>query len=188
MSHSSKRWEVCATPTLHALRATPRAIHTLHPIRGRTHHTRPCCAGVTILFGVIGAKLCGPVGLVLGSTQVAPGLIMTEAPRSSTSPLLAAGWHTWRFCARIAAYTVWSGREAARFAERSGLKQGLTDVCRRLDHVTHASAVAVTCYRLMLRVVMWPLRKMYEASDPGYDGDDGHPPGSADERGAVHRR
>ena len=118
--------------------------------------------GVFLLFGMLGAKTFGPIGALLGSFHLAPGIILCESHRSSTSPVLAAGWHTWRFAARVACGCVWSGRKAARFCRESGLREA----CLRLDRMTHASAAVTACARMVRFVVTWPLRKIYEASEP----------------------
>ena len=52
--------------------------------------------------------------------QIAPSIILCESHRSSTSPVLAAGWHTWRFCARVAAGCVVARRKARWVAPRHG--------------------------------------------------------------------
>ena len=70
--------------------------------------------GVILLMGMLGAKLGGPLGFLLGSTQVAPSLILCEAPRSSTSPVLGAGWHVWHYFRRTALAARWLWREARR--------------------------------------------------------------------------
>ena len=106
--------------------------------------------GVVFLFGVLGAKIYGPIGMLLGSFHIAPAIVMCEAEHASTSRILGAGWHVWRFCARVAAGCVVAGRKARMLVQNSGLIQA----CSRLDQATHARAVAAA----LAGVLMWPLR------------------------------
>ena len=102
--------------------------------------------GVVFLFGVLGAKIYGPIGMLLGTFHLAPGIIMCEAERASTSRILGAGWHTWRFCARVAAGCVFAGRTARTVAQSSGLIQA----CSRFDRATHARAVVAAFAGLLM--------------------------------------
>ena len=111
---------------------------------------------------MLGAKIFGPVGMLLGTFQIAPGIIICESERASTSPIMAAGWHTWRFCARVAAGCVVAGRKARWIVKSSGLSQA----CCRFDRATHARAAVAACTNVVRGVLMWPLRKIYEASEP----------------------
>ena len=118
--------------------------------------------GIVFLFGMLGAKIYGPVGMLLGSFQIAPSIILCESEHASTSPIMAAGWHTWRFCARVAAGCVVAGRKARWIVKSSGLSQA----CCRFDRATHARAAVAACTSIVRGVLMWPLRKIYEASEP----------------------
>ena len=158
LSRSAAASASAATASTAAGKGTPR-LWTSHLTR---RSCPPYLAGVFLLFGAIGAHVCGPLGALLGSFHVAPAAILCEQPRSSTSPLLAAGWHVWSFCARVVAGCVWSGRKASHLAERSGL----TEAWCRIDRTTHATATIAAWFRLLLRVASWPLRRAYQASEP----------------------
>ena len=114
------------------------------------------------MVAALGAKLCGPVGFLLGSTQVAPALVVHESPSASTSPILAAGWHTWRNCARAAGGRVMFGRATGRLARRIGLIEAV----QRLNRATRASALAASCARGLLFILSWPWRRMRDAAEP----------------------
>ena len=90
------------------------------PTDGLQFRSRSIHTGVVFLFGMIGAKIYGPIGWILASFHIAPSVILCESHRSSTSPVLAAGWHTWRFCARVAAGCVVARRKARWVAPRHG--------------------------------------------------------------------
>ena len=99
--------------------------------------------GVVFLFGVLGAKIYGPIGMLLGSFHIAPAIVMCEAENASKSRILGAGWHIWRFCARVAAGCVVAGRKARMIVQNSGLIQGLI-------RATHARAVVAAIAGLLM--------------------------------------
>ena len=57
--------------------------------------------GVVFLFGVLGAKIYGPIGMLLGSFHIAPAIVMCEAERRrdaepASADVAVREWHDLR--------------------------------------------------------------------------------------------